>query len=346
MRARKKGQQFKIVFFIFLFISAFVGLGAWALTDFFSTSPLNALTTMASGQDLEQTDGHVNILVLGLDRRILLTSAEHGVLTDSIMLVSVDVQTGKAVVLSLPRDMWVPYPDGGSGKINALYATGMNRGESGAEYAAKALENVLGIPIHYYLVVGFDSFVRAVDILGGIEVDVERAFDDYMYPIPGRENVLPEEDRYEHLHFEAGRQHMDGETALKFARSRKALGEEGSDFSRAKRQQKIVMAVKDKFLSLDTLARPARVKNLFAEFRDSVETNVVLAEAQEFLLLLHKIDGVTYSVINGSGPEDSSWLLKDVMDEDSYGGAYVLVPVAGDYSQIQAFVRELMFSSD
>ncbi|PIS21042.1 hypothetical protein COT52_00625 [candidate division WWE3 bacterium CG08_land_8_20_14_0_20_43_13] len=351
MNSRKNKKKGLILLSIFILL-ALVAFAGWRLLG---SAPLTFLATIASGANLNQSNDRINGLVLGIDRRTLLTSSQHGLLTDTIMLVSYDIKSKSLAVVSLPRDLWVPYSDlppnltNASGKINSVYATCLNtilkpaclkNYGSSAEYTAKTLEKILGLPIHYYAVIGFDSFVRMVDILGGVDIEVRNGFDDYMYPIPGLEDVLPEENRYEHLHFEPGWQHFNGQTALKFARSRKALGPEGSDFARSTRQQQVVAALKSKALSLETLTSPDRLKSLYSEFSDALETNVSLGEALEIAKIFSQVSFTNYYVMNGSSPDDPQ-LLYDIIDENLYDGQYVLVPKAGDYSALQDFFAHI-----
>ena len=180
-------------------------------------TPVSVFSQIINPQNLDQTDGRTNILTLGVDRR---SNAGYvsGVLTDTIMVASLDAKKKDVVIISIPRDLYVKMDDYTSGKINSAYAFG------GVELAQKVVEGVLGIPIHYFVVVDFESFEKAIDVLGGVEENVENAFDDYQYPIFGKEldecGGDPEyQCRYQHLHFDAGLQQMDGETALAFARS-------------------------------------------------------------------------------------------------------------------------------
>lgn len=351
-RTKNKKRRFFVIFSFSFLIVAGISFFIWRAVAARDT-PLVLFSAFGNESALKQDNGRVNFLLLGIDRRSLLTSTERGELTDTIMVASYDIKSKEVSVVSLPRDMWVPYLSGGYGKINSAYATGLywlssqkaveySLGEhQGATYAAKTLERVLGIPIHYYAVIGFDSFISAVDILGGIDVDVERSFDDFMYPIPGRENIEPEELRYEHLHFEAGLSHFDGETALKFARSRKALGSEGTDFARSARQQKVVEAVRSKLLSLETLTNLSRIKSLYNEFYDSLETNANLSEAITFAGLFPQISKVSYFVLNGPSSSDPQLLYDSMLDLSDDVQAYVLLPTGGDYSKVQDFFANI-----
>lgn len=307
-------------------------------------TPVSVFSQIINPRSLEQTDGRTNVLILGVDRRSNAGFIS-GVLTDAIMVASLDPKKNRLTSISLPRDLWVKYDEQSSGKINAAYAIG------GVELSKKIVSQVLGIPIHYFVVVDFQSFEQAIDILGGIDIEVENTFDDYKYPIFGKEldecGGDPEyKCRYEHLHFDKGYQHMDGKTALTFARSRHAKGPEGSDFARIKRQQKVVDAVKNKILSLKLLTNPAKIKELYDLFATAVETDIGWGEVEALLPLSGKAASLKtqFHLIDGSWNSEEALLYTP--EAELYGGAFVLVPKAGDYSEIHYFVQKILFGLD
>jgi LCP family protein required for cell wall assembly len=307
-------------------------------------APVSVFSQIINPQNLDQTDGRTNILALGVDRR---SNAGYisGVLTDTIMVASINVKKKDVAIISIPRDLWVKMDDYSSGKINSAYAFG------GVDLTQKLVEEVLGIPIHYFVVVDFVSFEKAIDVLGGVDINIENAFDDYKYPIFGKETDECEGDpeykcRYEHLHFDAGLQHMDGETALAFARSRYAEGVEGGDFARIKRQQKVAVAAKDKALSLQTLTNPGKLKELYELFSDSLETNIGFREVERGLQLSRNFDNAQVKPHLISGAWDDPEALLYTPNAELYGGAYVLVPKSGNFSEIHYFVQKLLFGGD
>lgn len=346
---KKRSPIFKAIFLIFLGLLA-AGM-VWAK----SLSPMSVFSKIVNPSGLRQTDGRINILLLGLDTRSERPAAT---LTDTIMVGSIDTDGRNADLISIPRDLWVPITDKYSGKINSAYAVG------GIELTKEKVTEVLGIPIHYYALINFEGFKKAIDILGGIEIEVENTFDDYHYPIPGKEDdtcgIVEEPTpepvttqteasksaekvylcRYDHLHFDKGLTKMDGETALKYARSRYAVGVEEGDFARAKRQQKVIVAAKNKLLSLPTLLNPGKLKELYDTYGEFVETDMGIIEGQRFLEISQKLekDNIKNAVID----KDSGLVISPI-DSDPYGGASVLIPKGGDFSQIQAFVQKLLF---
>jgi LCP family protein required for cell wall assembly len=177
---------------------------------------------------LESSGGSTNILILGIGGGV----HEGADLTDTIMVLSLDNVKKTAALISVPRDIW---SDTLKDKVNTAYHYG------GLILSKVVMEDVVGIPIQYALVVDFSGFQKVIDEVGGIDVNVPTAFTDTEYPCENASCV------YETVHFDAGREHMDGVRALIYARSRNAEGEEGSDFARSRRQQVIMVALKDRF---------------------------------------------------------------------------------------------------
>ena len=287
--------------------------------------------------DLATTDGRVNLLLLGAGG----TGHEGVDLTDTVIFISTDVSSGDILMLSLPRDIWIPSM---RAKINTAYHYGEERrpGGGGLVLAKAAVSEILDQPVHYALLIDFEGFKKAIDLLGGIEIEVERAFDDYQYPIPGMEDAEPEEARYEHLHFEAGKQLMDGERALKYVRSRYAEGEEGTDFARSRRQQRLLLALKDSLLSSETLLNPKRIAELVNVFGDSIDTDVSQSEYGGLvkLALKFKQENLRTEVLDGGNEEKEGYLINPPPYQ--YDGQWVLVPRNGDWVQVQEHVSGLV----
>ena len=196
-------------------------------------------------------------------------------LTDTIMLTNLNVNSRKTTIISLPRDMWISEI---RAKLNTAYHYG------GFKMATDSISSITGLPINYVLVVDFSLFKDLIDTIGGINVEIENFFVDEKYPIAGLENDFPNENKKlfhkilvilnETLRFAQGKQNMDGETALKFVRSRNAIGDEGTDIAREKRQQKIIAAIKEKLLSKEVLLNPTRINNLYKVFISHIETDI------------------------------------------------------------------------
>lgn len=287
--------------------------------------------------DLATADGRANLLLLGAGG-----AGHEGVdLTDTIIFISADVSSGDIFMLSLPRDIWIPSM---KAKINTAYHYGEQRRPDGGGLvlAKAAVSEILDQPVHYTLLIDFEGFKKAIDLLGGVEIEVERAFDDYQYPIPGRENAEPEETRYEHLHFEAGKQLMDGERALKYVRSRYAEGEEGTDFARSRRQQRLLLALKDRLFSSETLLNPKRIAELVNVFGDSIDTDVSQSEYGGLvkLALKFKQENLRTEVLDGESQDTEGYLINPPPYQ--YDGQWVLVPRNGDWTQVQEHIFGLI----
>ena len=270
-----------VVLVVFLVISLFgfvlrkppVGYYGKLLADFLFTPQ----------EKIEQIDGRTNILILGKGG----AGHEAPDLTDTIIFASISHPTSprlrgasnaqSIVLISLPRDIWIPEL---RAKLNSTYYWGNQKQEDGGLILTKStVEEIVGAPVHYGVVIDFSGFVEIIDVLGGVEVDVERSFTDEKYPIPGRESDECDGDpeykcRYETIRYDKGPQLMDGETALKFVRSRNAEGEEGTDTARAARQQKVLGAIRQKVLSREILLSPKKIIAILDVFRKTVETDI------------------------------------------------------------------------
>lgn len=176
-RSRKKAAKKAIP--LFFIIAVLIGLVIFIKSLSGSTS---VVSHFFSGNNLKSADDRVNILLLG----IAGGTHDGASLTDTIMVASYNVKTNQVYLISLPRDLWLPEL---RSKANATYQIGLSS-KNGLGLAKTVMGNVLGIPIHYALRVDFRGFVQAVDALGGIDVEVEKSFDDYLYPIQDKENDL------------------------------------------------------------------------------------------------------------------------------------------------------------
>jgi polyisoprenyl-teichoic acid--peptidoglycan teichoic acid transferase len=300
-----------------------------------------------------EKDDRVNFLLTGIGGE----GHDGPQLTDTMIFASLRPSDGQIGMISIPRDLSVPIPGYGWYKINHANAYGeMDEPGSGPLLANMVVESILTQDIHYYVRVDFNGFAEFIDDLGGLDVYVERTFTDYEYPSHGMEyaecgevitideegeEVITEnyECRYEVLHFDEGWTHMDGQTALKYVRSRHGNNGEASDFARSRRQQNVLLAVKNELFSASTILNPARLKNMLDTFEDNVSTNLSI---WEILRLADQVEGL-----------DSSQIVSHVLDSSpdsplyaaTVNGAYVLLPKNDDWSTIQA-MAEHIFDTD
>lgn len=323
-------------FFLYLFLVLFFGL-AWlsnqprvqATVLEWNQHPFwyNVARLVVGGDKLlnGEADGRVNFLLLG----------EGGLphdgpyLTDTIMVASLKPDTGEVALISIPRDLVVNLGRYGWQKINAANAFGEQAGPGqGAVFAGQIIGQMLNLPIHYYVRVNFDGFDNMVDQLGGLPINVARAFADHQYPTDNY--------GYTTVSFDAGWQVMSGQQALEFVRSRHAAGSEGSDFARAHRQQQVLVALKNKLLSPSTYLNPVLVIRLYRIFSESVETNLTAGDAVRLANLLRDVqpEHIATRVFDNT----PSGLLHETVGA---GGAYILVPNVPDYSELRVAVADI-----
>jgi LCP family protein required for cell wall assembly len=231
-----------------------------AFTPEATPNPTFLAPTLDTGQGpLWQGKDRVTILVMGIDARP--DEAGYRTRTDTMILAMIDPATKRASMLSIPRDLYVEIPGKGLERVNSAYVYG------GGPLAVQTIEYNLGIPIDYYVVVDFKVFITLVDEIDGIDLYVPKEINDPTYP--------DEYYGYDPFYMPAGMQHMDGETALKYARTRKG----DNDYERARRQQAVIMAIREKILTfkmLPTLIEKA--PTLSAALADSVRTDMTLEE--------------------------------------------------------------------
>lgn len=220
----------------------------------------------------------VTILLLGIDQRC---EEDGPTRTDTMMVLTMDPVGLSAAALSLPRDLWVEIPGFGVDRINQANFLGeiYEYPGGGPALAVDTVENILGIDVNYYATIDFVAFVELVNEIGGIDIEVPEAIEDDTYP----DNCYG----YDPFFIEAGSHHLDGPTALKYARTRATFG---GDVDRAGRQQQVILAVRDKVLSVNMVPKLiAKAPELWRIFQKNVETNLTLREAIQLGLLAQDI---------------------------------------------------------
>ncbi len=210
----------------------------------------------------------VNILLLGTDARV----GEDITRTDAMILVHINPATNDVSVLSFPRDLWVSIPGMGKARINAAYPMGEKQlgAGYGAALAKETVSELVGVPIHHFVLINFEGFRTIIDQIGGIDIDVPRAIDDRAYP----RDAFKGDTATIKIHFDAGMQHMDGEQALIYARTRHA----DNDFGRNQRQQQMLTAVFEKVRKLGLLSQVAQIDSYTGALRDYIRTDISAGE--------------------------------------------------------------------
>ncbi len=344
IKRKKTKKPLKIfgIFFIFIFTIVSVFSYQVAVSDQGGSSWLSSLPLLKQFKYLADSadrslkgekNDHINILLLGMGG----VRHEGGYLTDTIMLASLEPSSKKAALTSIPRDLSVPLENMNAQKINSINAYAEMEAEgSGGLAISQAVSDIIKQPVDYFLRIDFEGFINIVNILDGIDIYVDNTLDDYRYPVQGREEAEDWESRFEHLHVNTGWQHFDGSFALKYARSRHALGVEGSDFARARRQQKVIAAVKDKLLSRSTLLKPGKIMDIYQELNEHIATNLQIWEMIKLWELFKDVNSndIIMRVLDNS----PNGLLVDKINEQ---GAYVLIPRSGDFAEIQYFIANI-----
>lgn len=269
--------------------------------------------TKLVGEDL----GQINILLLGIGGE----GHDGPYLSDTMILAQIRPDIGTIAMVSIPRDYWATLPNGGQGKINEAFSDGYLKNHDwneGGQWATQAAEKLSGLQIPYFAVLDFSGFEKAINQVGGVDVNIENTFTDYSYPNDATNGYLPP------LTFTAGWEHMDGTRALEFARSRHAAGIEGSDFARGLRQQKIISAFKDKVLNLNLIKDAGTINSLMGTFADHFHTNLSPAEILHIYDLSKQQDIKNFISLS---LDPSTSLVCPVIRQDT--GAYTLEPCDG-----------------
>lgn len=224
-------------------------------------------------------DGRVTILLLGLDYRDWESGRDYP-RSDTMILLTLDPNTKTAGILSIPRDMWVAIPGYQHGKINTAYYLGEAHKVPGGGpgLATKTVEQFLGIPINYYAQIDFGAFVRFIDEIYGVEIDVPQKI---TIDLLGGDGVKTKKT------LQPGRQVLPGEWALAYARARYT---DDGDFDRARRQQQVIMAIRERMLSgemLLTMIKKAPI--LYRELSSGIKTNLKLDDVLRLALAARNI---------------------------------------------------------
>lgn len=265
-----------------------------------------------------QRNDRVNILLLGMGG----PGHDGPYLTDTNMVISLKPSTKEVSLLSVPRDLGVVMDNYGLGKVNHANAYGENASPGqGGEYARKIFAKTLGVDIPYYVRVDFKAFVDIIDAVGGVTINVEKPFSDYMFPGPN--------NSYQTIEFVAGPQLMNGTRALEYARSRHGTNGEGSDFARAKRQQQVLTALKERLLSFGTYTNPVKVQKILSSLSNHISTNLDFGQIMYSAALARELRSSPRTLVLDNGP--TGYLYST----NSPTGGYILLPNSGNFDEIR-----------
>jgi len=262
----------------------------------------------------------LNVLLLGLRG---VDDPNGGLLTDTIMVASFKPKTNEVSLISVPRDLYVSIPGGNTkGKINEVYSHGLKNGnwQGGLAYSKQEIEEVTGLDIHYVVSVDFTAFKEIINTLGGVTIYLDKPF---VESVPFAEGYIS---------VPAGKNTLSGEKALLYSRARYS----SSDFDRARRQQQILVAMKDQALNLGILSNPVKLVSIMDSLGNHVRTDAELWEIKELAEM--------------GRSANTSDIKRKVFDTTEEGmlyqshtaaGSYILLPVGGNYDKIREACKNI-----
>ncbi len=287
--------------------------------NFFQILPTEDETSVIEKLKNNELD-RLNFLLLGIRG---VGDPNGGLLTDTIIVMSIKPQTGELALISIPRDLYINIPHRDyENKINEVYSAGViDEGwQRGLKYSKEAVSLVTGLDIHYAASVDFKAFKEIIDILGGVTITLSEPFS--------------ETNQFEEgiIDLPAGTQNIDGNTALLFARARFS----SSDFDRSKRQQQLLIGVKEKAFSLGVISNPVKVISILNSLGNHVKVDAQLWELQELINIVSKVDtSKTKKRVFDTSQEGLLYPSRDSK------GSYILLPESDNFDEIQKVCQEI-----
>lgn len=293
-----------------------------------NTRLIGALSGVFSKDLLTDERNHTNILALGVGGE----GHEGKDLTDTMIIVSIDHTKKHLSLLSIPRDLYVESSLGG-GKLNSLYDQGKAKWGNiqGLDFTRETIAKIFGFPIHYVIKIDFVAFEKLVNSIGGIDIYVEKTINDPFYP-------RGETYEYELFFLPQGNQHLNGKTALKYIRSRETT----SDFDRNKRQQQLLVALKNKAQAENIFTKQNILKQIYYSIRNNIESDLSI---REFLALASfatewNSNNLTTAALNDEPIYKGGFLYTPLR---KLYGTYVLLPAGDTFDSIRAFVQLIFY---
>jgi LCP family protein required for cell wall assembly len=315
----------KVVLLILLVL--FCITGALAVYKFTPAKTIVTKTILKTiGSDLKKDkDGYTNVLAVGIGGK----GHSGSDLTDTLIVASINEKLNKVVLSSIPRDLYVKHENIIAQRINSVYENTKYRlgEEEGMQTLSDIASDFVGFPIHYYIKIDFKGLVDVVDAVGGIEVYNEETIYDPFYPGPNYS--------YQTFSLPQGTQYLDGETALKFARSRKT----SSDFARSNRQQQVIFGIKEKALQLNILSSPERLTDLYKSIESNIGTNLTIREITSLAAVASDLQStdLVSAIVNDDFNNKGGFLYTPPRSQ--YADAFVLLPADKSLSQIHTFYK-------
>lgn len=292
------------------------------LQNFLAFLPLekDSFASKLASPDSPLRDGteRINIVLLGMRGA---DDPNGGMLADTIMIASIIPKENKVALISIPRDLYVKVPHANTmHKINFVHAYGQTQGGKGLDYMKEILKEVTGLDIHYAVNINFEAFKSTIDLLDGITVHVPKAISE------------TEQWQGEPFYMPAGDQKMDGETALTYARARYST----SDFDRARRQQEVLIAIRNKAVSTGVLFNPLKINSLMDIIGNNVKTDLNAWEIKELIDIAKDLD---FSNAKKRVFDTSDFGLLDAKTNEI--GEYILIPRGNTYEGIRNVCQKI-----
>jgi polyisoprenyl-teichoic acid--peptidoglycan teichoic acid transferase len=293
-------------------------------------SAISTQTPLSTQTSYMGTSDRVNLLVMGFGG----TGHDGAYLTDSMVVMSLLPQSHHTTLVSVPRDLWVQIPanSGQYHKINYAYTSGSNNGANpaaGGDAAAQKVSVVTGLDVKYWLTINFTGFRDFINAIGGVDVYVPDSF-TAKYPANDDPSINP---NWIKVHFSKGMQHMDGETAIRYARARYVLDNpaEGSDFARSARQQIIIKSALSKVKQISTWPS---LYNALTALQHTIYTNLSMADLMQFALKMDLNNAHRVGLSNQNV----------LVDDTASDGEAILAPANGNWQAIKDYVKQQLYN--
>lgn len=275
---------------------------------------------LASDNELRKNqNGETNILLLGI-----AGPGHNGEnLTDTIIILSISSDQKKVTINSIPRDLYVELPESQYwGKVNAIYAyRAKYNPRDGIKILSQEIKKITGIPINYYVITNFEGFKKIINVFGGIDYILEEDLVDTAFP--------NDSFGYDPINMKAGAYHLDGDLALKLARSRHNID---GDFSRIARQHKIIILLKEKIEANNLWDNLFQVTDILNIIGENVKTDITLPQLQ-------KLTNVAQNIQETESKIPDADMETGLLRADNIGGADVLLPKDSTYEELKKFYQ-------
>ena len=328
LQEKKSKRKLALLGLLFLFI--LLGWGAVKLGLAYNTIEVNTakengfwnrvatILTFSQAQE-EPTptpeENRTDILVLGMRGLDDPDAEQGGLLTDTILLFSHNKQTNKSAIVSIPRDLYINI-GGKMDKANTVYEKGLAK-KDGLGYSRRIFSNLTGVHIDNVVVFDFSSFKTIIDDLGGIDIHLEKPFE--------------ENDQWGNsFYIPAGENHLNGETALYYVRSRYST----NDFDRSRRQQQVIMAIKDKVMKLNYISDPIKTLEIVNSIRKNITTDLNIFDSKTIINLAKQV--------NNSQPAQFVMSTENLLYQSIENKVYILLPKGDDYGDIRKMFKEIV----